>query len=222
MNHLLCQYGLVFPWPLLTVSLTPQPSQPFSARPQPHSLVETLNPHLPGTLELGLSLGNPGSKRVALSAPSDPKLYDYRYMFEKISQRSEALDDLIDEFAETIRDAYGLNELGDPHLISEEDIYAVGRILSPPTDSAKVSSQALFLESSRLLGSGKRVQLRFAPGLKVRGGASGVKSFGLFPGCLVCARGRNGGGGVFVVDEVLLVSYMVVALLTRADALASA
>ena len=127
-------------------------------------------------------------------------------MFEKISQRSEALDDLIDEFAETIKEAYGITELGDPHFASEESIYTVGRILSPPTDNAKVNAGSLYLESSRLLGAGKRIGLKFRPPgeLKVRGGAPGVKSFGVFPGCLVCVKGRNGGGGAFVVDEVLM------------------
>ena len=126
-------------------------------------------------------------------------------MFEKISQRSESLDDLIDEFAETIKDAYGVNELGDPHFASEDSVYTVGRILSTATDSSKVTANSLVLESSRLLGGGKRIGLRFATQLKVRGGAAGVKGFGLFPGCLVCVKGRNGGGGVFVVDEVLMV-----------------
>lgn len=131
-------------------------------------------------------------------------------MFEKISQRSEALDDLIDEFAENIKDSWGLTELGDPHFASDDSIYAVGRILSSQTDSAKVTASSLFLESSRLLGAGKRIGLRFAPDVKVRGGAPGVKGFGLFPGCLVCVKGRNGGGGIFVVEEVLMVSLVTV------------
>jgi DNA polymerase alpha subunit B len=127
-------------------------------------------------------------------------------MFEKISQRSEALDDLIDEFADSMKDAYGITELGDPHFPSEDSVYAVGRILSTQTDSSKATASSLFLESSRLQGAGKRIGLKMAPGVKVRGGAPGVKGFGLFPGCLVCAKGRNGGGGVFVVEEVLMVS----------------
>ena len=131
-------------------------------------------------------------------------------MFEKISQRSEALDDLIDDFAESIRDAYGISELGDPHFVSEEPIYTVGKILSPPTDSTKATATSLYLESSRLLGGGKRVSLRFASPseLKVRGGAPGVKGFGVFPGCLICVKGRNGGGDVFVVEEVLMVCVL--------------
>lgn len=127
-------------------------------------------------------------------------------MFEKISQRSEALDDLIDRYADAIASDYGITEFGDPHFVSEDPIYTVGRILSPPTDNAKVNAGSLYLESSRLLGAGKRIGLKFkGPGeLKVRGGAPGVKGFGVYPGCLVCVKGRNGGGNSFVVEEVLL------------------
>lgn len=128
-------------------------------------------------------------------------------MFEKVSQRSEALDEQIDDFADIIRDAYGLEDLGDPHFVSDESIYTVGRILAPPTDTSKAQMDSLFLESSRLLGSGRRVALRFPPGqVKMRGGPPGVKNYGVFPGCLVCVKGRNGGGGFFVVEEVLVVS----------------
>lgn len=128
-------------------------------------------------------------------------------MFEKISQRSESLDEQIDDFGEIIKDAYGLAELGDPHFATDDSIHTVGRILAPPSDTSKASAQALYLESSRLLGSGRRIALRFPPGqVRVRGGPQGVKSFGLYPGCLVGVKGRNGGGGFFAVEEVLLVS----------------
>lgn len=56
------------------------------------------------------------------------------------------------------------------------------------------------------MGNGRRVPLRFSQGVKVRGGSPGVKGFGVYAGCLVGLKGRNGGGGVFVVDEVMLVS----------------
>lgn len=187
----------------LMYSLTAQTKQPFHLRPSPNTLIETLNPHLP---QFRVPVPAPTKSRIGLTSASVIQTYDYRYMFEKISQRSEALDDLIDEFAEGIKDAYGISEFGDPHFSSDDSIYAVGRILSGQTDSTKVTAGSLFLESSRLQGAGKRIGLRFAPGIKVRGGAPGVKGFGLFPGCLVCAKGRNGGGGVFVVEEVLMVS----------------
>ena len=47
-----------------------------------------------------------GSKaRVGFTTSVDYNEWNYRYMFEKISQRSEALDDMIDEYAESIKDA---------------------------------------------------------------------------------------------------------------------
>lgn len=188
---------------MLTIS-APAPTQPFHLRPQPHHLLETFNAHLAS------SSGAPATAKpaVSLTAAVDPKLWDYRYMFEKMSERSEALDEQIDDFGEVIKDVYSLTDLGDPTLPSEEDIYCVGRILAPPTDTQKANTAALYLQSSRMLGGGKVISLRFAQQgtLKVRGGAPGVRGFGVFPGCLVCCKGKNGGGGVFVVDEVLMVS----------------
>ncbi|EKC98004.1 alpha DNA polymerase [Trichosporon asahii var. asahii CBS 8904] len=176
-------------------------TQPFHARAQPHHLQETLNGHLSPGSGVPAGVARP---RVQLTATEDPKAWDYRYMFEKMSARSEALDEQIDTFAFTIMDAYGLTELGDPHVPAEDATYTVGRILSPPTDSNKATVGSLYLQSSRQFGGGNIVPLRFSPDVKVRGGAPGVRGFGLFPGCLVCVKGRNGGGDAYVADEVLM------------------
>lgn len=61
------------------------------------------------------------------------------------------------------------------------------------------------IESSRMLSSGSRVPLRFGPSLKIRGGAQGAGGVGLFPGAMIALRGKNGGGGWFLVSEVLVV-----------------
>jgi DNA polymerase alpha subunit B len=55
-----------------------------------------------------------------------------------------------------------------------------------------------------MLSSGARVPLRFDPSLKIRGGAQGT-GVGLFPGAIVALKGKNGGGGWFLVNEVLVV-----------------
>lgn len=55
------------------------------------------------------------------------------------------------------------------------------------------------------MGSGARAPLRFSPTLKIRGGPQGASSVGLFPGAIVALKGRNGGGGMFVVEEILTV-----------------
>jgi hypothetical protein len=62
------------------------------------------------------------------------------------------------------------------------------------------------LESSRTMGSGARVSLRFEPEVKIRGSVKGMGGIGLFPGAIVALRGKNGGGGWFLVTEILAVS----------------
>ncbi|KIR52809.1 DNA polymerase alpha subunit B [Cryptococcus gattii Ru294] len=187
-------------------SSSPRLGQSFTKQANSNTVVETLNIHLP---QLPPSHTRLTSKpRVELASTITAADYNYRYMFEKLSERSEALDDAIDEYADAIKDAYGLSELGDPHFVSDESIYTVGRILSNTTSSKsdKVALKNSFhLQSSRLIGAGKRIALELLEEkLQVRGGAPGVKGFSLYSGCLVCIKGRNGGGSKFVAEEILL------------------
>ena len=60
-----------------------------------------------------------------------------------------------------------------------------------------------------MMGSGSRVSLKFDAAVKVRGGPKGVGGVGLFPGAIVALRGKNGGGGWFLVEEILAVGLPV-------------
>ncbi|KAK0464553.1 DNA polymerase alpha subunit B [Desarmillaria tabescens] len=138
----------------------------------------------------------------------------YRYMYEKVSERSEGkallltiLDEQIDEFAELIREHYKIpaSALGDPAASTDEDVTVVGRIVqeSEAESGTKLTESSLTLETSRMMGSGSRVPLRFAPSLKIRGGALGAGGISFFPGALVALKGKNGGGGSFLASEIL-------------------
>lgn len=59
-----------------------------------------------------------------------------------------------------------------------------------------------------MLGSGNRVQLQFNEGMKVRGAVKGSGGMGIFPGAMVGVTGRNGGGRIFGVDEIIMVSVL--------------
>ncbi|KAF8630838.1 hypothetical protein AX17_005197 [Amanita inopinata Kibby_2008] len=129
-----------------------------------------------------------------------------RYMYEKLSGRSEVLDDRIDEVAELIREHYGIVDLGDPSPSTDAEIVVVGRIsqeIGTTAPSSKLSETTITLESSRMLGSGARTALRFDPLVKIRGCAKGVEGIGLFPGSIVALKGRNGGAGWFQASEIL-------------------
>lgn len=176
------------------------PSAAAAASKPAFSVLESLNEHL--TLSgSGSQLAPPpqaGKKvatRVSLAMATDPKAWNYRYMFEKKDERSQVLDDRIDEYASLLRAAYSLDdeELGDPSLPSQEPIWVVGRIcpaLPAPESSAgagvkakgasrrggeedafglpKLAETGVVLESSRMMGSGNRTPLVFARGCVVR------------------------------------------------------
>ncbi|OSX59797.1 hypothetical protein POSPLADRAFT_1149016 [Postia placenta MAD-698-R-SB12] len=130
----------------------------------------------------------------------------YRYMYETAADRSRVLDNRIDEFGEWVKEHYNIEELGDPSANTEEEVVVVGRVThdsETSSGSVKLNEASVTLESSRQMGSGGRVPLRFDPSVKVRQGVKGVGGIGLFPGAIVALRGKNGGGGWFLVTEVL-------------------
>lgn len=93
-----------------------------------------------------------------------------------------------------------------PITIFQEDVVVVGRIVANSETAAasglsKLDEASIALESSRMMGSGVRVPLRFNTPLKIHGSTRA----GFFPGAIVALRGRNGGGGWFSVSEVLSV-----------------
>ncbi|KAJ7695995.1 DNA polymerase alpha/epsilon subunit B-domain-containing protein [Mycena rosella] len=153
--------------------------------------------------------GVAGPSTVAFQGPSNDaaarKKRAYRYMLQKPSERGDVLDDRIDEFAERVREHYNLNDLGDPSASTPDDITVVGRIIQDDDaaeESAKLAEGAISLESSRAMGNGARVPLRFDWNLKIRGGAQGSGSTAFFPGAIAALRGKNGGGGYFQVSEI--------------------
>ncbi|SPO25924.1 related to DNA polymerase alpha 70 kDa subunit [Ustilago trichophora] len=126
----------------ITSTTTTTTSSSTSKYPR-HSILESLNEHLPLTGS-GSQLAPPTNKkpRVSLAMATDPKAWNYRYMFEKKGERSQVLDDRIDDYASLLRTSYNLDEneeFGDPSLPSQEPIWVVGRIcpaLPAPQSSA--------------------------------------------------------------------------------------
>lgn len=135
---------------------------------------------------------------------------------------------MIDEFTELVRLHYGLEDIADPAsagvsfysrfldftYIVQDETTVVGRIVmeieAASGGAAKLSEPFIALESSRRMGGGSRIPLRFAPELQIRGGPQGAGGLGLFPGAIVAMRGKNGGGEYFLVSQILTVSIPIV------------
>ena len=177
-------------------------------------VAEALNDEVPSAWSEEYIEGMPRrvSPRAALAVGTDLKQWNYRYMFEKKGERSLELDNRLDEIAQVIAHAFSIDELSDPSIPSQETIYTVGRIcarVDPGVPQAHLAPPTLMLESSRMIGNGQRVALALDTECRVRyawsdEAAAASSTVGLFPGMIVGLRGRNGSGGRFVADELLM------------------
>ncbi|KAK4055754.1 DNA-directed DNA polymerase alpha subunit pol12 [Microbotryomycetes sp. JL201] len=179
------------------------PAVPFRSRPNKLQVQETLNGHL----ALQTATQKQGDRqRISLSSTMDSNKYKYRIAFEKRLERSEALDKAIEQAARVFGEHYEIQEFGCPTQQTQDDVIVVGR-LCPETDNAKMTKTSTWIEPPRSLaegGAGSRALLKFEADMKTRGVPSGSGGIGLFPGCLVALKGRNGGGQLFSVSEILM------------------
>ena len=195
---------------------TPASINRFLTRTNALERVESLNEHLAQATSSDHSPAA-STSRVSLATTADPRSYDYRYMYERLMDRSEKIDNQLDDAAELFRRHYLTAETGevveeftDPSLTSDVETLAIGRIQADweTQGAVKLGPDNIVLETSRLLGAGSRVTLKLAPNVRVRGAAPGETQNGLFPGAIVAVRGRNGGAGFFSVSEIITVRYV--------------
>ncbi|EIM19600.1 DNA polymerase alpha, subunit B [Wallemia mellicola CBS 633.66] len=179
---------------------TPKASQSnFVSRKNPGLITNTLNGHL----EIAPN-NSVFDTRVGLLSAVSLKKYKYRYMFEKLSERSAVLDERIDYFANRVKEFYKGSfeiEIGDPGMMNQSQTICIGRICKE-TDITKLDEDSIILETSKSLGSGARVPLRFSNECKVRGVPKGSGGIRLFPGRIVGVLGSNRGAGYFGVEEI--------------------
>jgi DNA polymerase alpha subunit B len=169
---------------------------PFSARPNPGQVLETLNEHIPRAEP---PLAPAGESRIKLVANTDIKKFSYRPMAMRQGESSEVLDERIDSWMNPIKEAHGLDTavFGNAAAQSTNEIVAVGRIACD-TPEDKLNASSIVLEMSRREGAGLRVTLD----------VSELKSYSFFPGQIVALRGTNASGAFFKVKEVLSIPYL--------------
>ncbi|CAA7261468.1 unnamed protein product [Cyclocybe aegerita] len=185
-------------------------SKPMAQRYNPAGSLPQVKQESLGETSSAVRSNNIVTTNVTFLGPStDPEVRKkraYRYMYEKISERSESLDQLIDDFAELIRAQYEeVSDFGDPSASTDGEVYIVGRIThdSETASGAKLAEGSITIESSRMLSSGARVPLMLDPAIKIKGATKNVGGIGLYPGAIVALKGKNGGGGYFLATEFL-------------------
>ncbi|KAI8594109.1 DNA polymerase alpha/epsilon subunit B-domain-containing protein [Geranomyces variabilis] len=174
----------------------------FADRRNRNKIEEVLNDQVPA-----------GARNAGQSAPCDITLLPgqqtdgYRYMYERLIDRGDYLDDRIEQFAGLIsgraeseasssKPEEGNTErfVQHPGVPTQGSIFTVGRICCDAVvDKAKLNEQSVTLESSRAIGAGCRVNLdlRELPG------------YALFPGQLLGLEGTNTNGKVISVSKFI-------------------
>nr|POE62428.1 dna polymerase alpha subunit b [Quercus suber] len=162
----------------------------FEDRQNSGQVTEQLNGHLPAAICPNVPLAE---SRVKLKANTDLSKFNHRTMAMKLSEASEILDDRIDHFTDLVQTHHDLADgaFGNPAAQSTAEIIAVGRIACD-TPEGKLNAASVVLETSRRMGAGMRVPLKFE-----------IPNYDLFPGKIVALRGTNVSGEYFVVTEVL-------------------
>lgn len=179
-----------------TTISTPVKTDSPSSR-APFQVIESINSSLPDVFFDDFT--NP----VKIGANFDPKKYTFRTMRQKLLEAADVLDEQIDSFAQIVQSHYNIPEadFGNPSIQSQNQIIAVGRIVpdNPQYKETDVLNElSLALETSRLGGIGKRVSLDL----------SQLENYALFPGQIVCMKGKNPSGEVFKVDEIVELPYL--------------
>jgi DNA polymerase alpha subunit B len=159
-------------------------------------VVETLNEQLPNAEAPIAPFPEP---RIKFTSNTDLKKFSYKPMAMRLSESSEILDERIDEFASIVQKAHNLDDtaFGNAACQSTSEIVAIGRIASD-TPESKLVAAAVVLETSRRMGAGRRVPLKFKSSLP----------FQFFPGQIVALRGQNASGEDFVVSEILSIPFL--------------
>jgi DNA polymerase alpha subunit B len=163
----------------------------FADRQNAGHIMETLNAHIPAAT----APEAPATEsRVKLKANTELAKFAYKPMAMQLSSASEILDDRIDSFTELVQEHHSLPDsaFGNPAAQSSSEVVAVGRIACDQPDG-KLNAASLVLETSRRMGAGMRVPLKFQNGV----------GYDLFPGKIVALRGTNVSGEYFSVTELL-------------------
>lgn len=182
------------------------PAQPnFADRQNAGRVLETLNAHIPAVVA---PEDPPTESRVKLKANTELSKFAYKPMAMQLSSASEILDDRIDSFTELIQEHHSLPDsaFGNPAAQSSSEIVGVGRIACDQPDG-KLNAASVVLETSRRMGAGMRVPLKFQNGI----------GYDLFPGKIIAVRGTNVSGEYFVVSEILPLPLLPPAASTPAE-----
>lgn len=142
--------------------------------------------------------GSDNHAKFKITTNFDASKYKFRTMSMKLLESADVLDEQIDSMCQIYLDHHKDVSFSNPCLSTQSEVYSCGRIVpdSPLYDkllNQNLNATSLYLETSRLSGIGQRVPLDL----------TNLQEYSLFPGQIVCVKGKNPSGKVFIVEEIL-------------------
>lgn len=119
----------------------------------------------------------------------------YKYMFQKLVDLSDVVDEMIESTAETIRNqnSADIDVYSPCTMPSQEPIHIVGRICCDLGGGVgRLNSQSVLLQGDRGISSGRSIPVDL----------SHLEEFSLFPGQIVALEGTNPTGRKFIGSKV--------------------
>ncbi|XP_048732444.1 DNA polymerase alpha subunit B-like [Ostrea edulis] len=115
---------------------------------------------------------------------------DFKYMFQKLTDKALVLNEMIDEMATQLQEKHNIEEFSHVALPVQEEVTLVGRICCDSL--GKLNAKSVILEGSRDTSAGRYIPLDL----------SDLKQYSLFPGQIVAMDGTNTSGQKFVVKKL--------------------
>ncbi|XP_053377619.1 DNA polymerase alpha subunit B-like isoform X1 [Mercenaria mercenaria] len=113
-----------------------------------------------------------------------------KYMFQKLSEKRDVLNDMIEDMAEHLQKIHKIEEYMHVALPTQEEVTVAGRICCD--SNGKLNPKSVVLEGSIDTSSGKTIPVDL----------SQLKEYALFPGQLVAMAGHNSTGQKFVASKL--------------------
>jgi len=117
---------------------------------------------------------------------------EYKYMFSRLRDKHEILDEHIHQLGDIMADALKIDEWNANNQLQSDKFQTVGRICCDASSGARLNASSILLEGTKEISSGQSVPLD----------VSMVKEYSFFPGQIVAVEGSNPTGKKIVVNAV--------------------
>lgn len=164
------------------------PAKRYEARENACEVALTYNPG--GVLEKDINWNGHHSNLEIKDVSDKPLTERFKYMFQKILDKSQVLNDYIDKMASLLKKAHKIEEFASISSMHQEDVTVVGRVGCDT--NGKLNASSLILRESGSSSSGHSVSLNVAE----------VNQYSLFPGQVVAVRGKNATGTQFIASSL--------------------